>query len=539
MKRQIGSLFTKFLVLVFVAGLVLTGCSTEIGGSGGSGSETTGETGGSPSSGYYTITYVDENGTTLKTQTVYSGTYGVNFNYSKEGYKTTFTNANGIEVSPNGYLVNSDMTLTVHNTPITYKIKFEKGTYDSRTITGTFPEEMICTYDKEYTLPANTLTCKRSSDNYLAAGWTTNSNYVNSKGEYSDGAKVKNLSKKDGETVSLYACFSNNDAITLTFYISDYSKKIVYAKEGDILDASVVIPQASAIGMVFKGYYLSSDSTETLIDFTTYKVTGSKTFKPKFEPGKFKATFVSEHGTVPKSVEWTYSSKYTVVADLETSSYVLTEKGVKFEGWYNGSKKVKKLYSDEYSDLTLTAEWSPWKAGILFNNNNPAGVSEYSGSMNSQTLIYDTPADINKNTIVAKGYKFTGWNTKKDGSGTAYADGASITWKGEKNSETIILYAQWEPLSIGVSIALLNPETKSDITLTYNATAESFTAKLTGATSYSWYIDGKKLEGETGSRLSAYALSLGQHTVMVTSDFNGRTYGTTLLVNVSEKTEEE
>lgn len=36
-----------------------------------------------------------------------------------------------------------------------------------------------------------------------------------------------------------------------------------------------------------------------------------------------------------------------------------------------------------------------------------------------------------------------GWNTKADGSGTAYKDGASVENLSEDNGSTVTLYAQW------------------------------------------------------------------------------------------------
>ena len=40
-----------------------------------------------------------------------------------------------------------------------------------------------------------------------------------------------------------------------------------------------------------------------------------------------------------------------------------------------------------------------------------------------------------------EGYVFTGWNTKADGSGTAYEVGSSL----DSVKDRITLYAQWEP----------------------------------------------------------------------------------------------
>ena len=50
---------------------------------------------------------------------------------------------------------------------------------------------------------------------------------------------------------------------------------------------------------------------------------------------------------------------------------------------------------------------------------------------------------------------------------------------------------------------------------------------------FKWYIDGASAENETGATLSDYVLSTGQHSVMVTTELAGRTYGTTLIVTVT------
>ena len=109
-----------------------------------------------------------------------------------------------------------------------------------------------------------------------------------------------------------------------------------------------------------------------------------------------------------------------------------------------------------------------------------------------------------------------------------------LLWKGNANNETITLYAQWEKLqtSIDISIKSSSP-TNSDIKLNYDSSSKYFKAVLAGASTFKWYIDGVAVENETGATLSAYALSEGQHSVMVTTQFGGKTYGTVLTVNVT------
>lgn len=57
--------------------------------------------------------------------------------------------------------------------------------------------------------------------------------------------------------------------------------------------------------------------------------------------------------------------------------------------------------------------------------------------------IYDTAVTLDGNTggLARPGYTFAGWNTQADGSGTAYAPGATVTMRA-----ALTLYAQWSPI---------------------------------------------------------------------------------------------
>ena len=64
--------------------------------------------------------------------------------------------------------------------------------------------------------------------------------------------------------------------------------------------------------------------------------------------------------------------------------------------------------------------------------------------MSNQTgLKYNTTYTLASNVYKRTGCVFTGWNTKKDGSGTAYKNKAEIKNLTSTNGKTVILYAQW------------------------------------------------------------------------------------------------
>ena len=63
-----------------------------------------------------------------------------------------------------------------------------------------------------------------------------------------------------------------------------------------------------------------------------------------------------------------------------------------------------------------------------------------SGTMTdiNSPYAYEAAATVLPNGFTCNGYTFTGWNTKADGSGKSYAEGASI-----KMLSNVVLYAQW------------------------------------------------------------------------------------------------
>ena len=530
MKQHFERLLVTLLLLGFCIVFAITGCNTAHGPS---------DKGGTSSS---TITFVDEQGNTLGTQTV-SSTGSVDFDYKKEGYKGAFFNSDGVQVYSGQFTTKKDCKITVKLTPITYTVKFARASYSSGaygTFSGPLPDDMVCTYDVEYTLPENTLMYEYSGMKYKARGWTKTEKNFNQKGEYKSGAKIKNVSKTDGEVITLYACFNNDDSFELKFYKSDNTYSVdtvsVYADKGEVLSDSQIPVATAKTGYVFKGYYLDGDASQSIIDFTKYTVTGNATFYPKFSPASYTATFVTEHGTAPAPLTWTYSDSY-YGADIRIDSgvYALTATGYSFDGWYKDGAWSKTTYIDRHfdtKDMTLTAKWTLWTATIHYGKNAPAGVS-VKGSMYDDQFSYGTAKNLSKNKYFANGYKFTGWNTKDDGTGTAYADEASFTWSGSANNENIYLYARWEKLQTPIDISVGTPPTHSDISLTYDSTNTRFKAELAGASTFKWYIDGVAVENEMGATLSAYALSAGHHSVMVTTELAGRKYGTTLSVTVT------
>lgn len=114
-------------------------------------------------------------------------------------------------------------------------------------------------------------------------------------------------------------------------------------------------------------------------------------------------------------VQFTYSTEITCAGSGQTHT--------------NTVETTLDPHSDEatVSDLCLTSHT------VTFDANGG------SGSMSAQVTAASQA--LSANAFTRSGFAFAGWNTAADGSGTAYADGASYDFAAD-----VTLYAQWEAL---------------------------------------------------------------------------------------------
>lgn len=94
---------------------------------------------------------------------------------------------------------------------------------------------------------------------------------------------------------------------------------------------------------------------------------------------------------------------------------------------------------------------------VTFNGNGSNGGSMKNQSANSATAL-------TANAFTRSGYTFSGWNTAANGSGTAYADGATYSF-----STDITLYAQWTALPLTFTDVPLDGFGWAQIEAIYNA----------------------------------------------------------------------
>jgi len=99
---------------------------------------------------------------------------------------------------------------------------------------------------------------------------------------------------------------------------------------------------------------------------------------------------------------------------------------------------------------------------VTFNANGGTG------SMPAQKIHAGVATALNANAFTKEGKVFKGWNTKADGTGTAYANGASVTL-----TEDVTLYARWEAAPEGYYITADTETIQSGHTWTIQENVEN------------------------------------------------------------------
>lgn len=81
------------------------------------------------------------------------------------------------------------------------------------------------------------------------------------------------------------------------------------------------------------------------------------------------------------------------------------------------------------------------------NGYMPQSVHMYDNATTYEGKEVTPQTTLNLNTYTRTGYTFAGWNTKADGSGEAYEDGATIYNLSAQEGGRVTLYAQWKKCS--------------------------------------------------------------------------------------------
>lgn len=376
------------------------------------------------------------------------GLYRTGYRFTKWGTSTTggtLFDQNDATVKPtdlNSNIKTGDCTRTLYAqwTPNTYTIKF-----DGNGSTSGSTASMSMTYDVAKNLTANGFT----KSGYHFSGWNTKAD--GSGTSYYNKQSVKNLTATHGATITLYAQWDTNSytiafngngniggttsSMTMKFDVAKNLNKNGYTKTGYTFSKWNTKANGSGTN------YTNQQSVKNL---TTVNG-GIFYLYAQWTPNTYTIKFNGNGATSGSTASM--SMTYDVAKNLTANGFKKT--GYIFDGWntnssgtgtnYTDKQSVKNLTSTNGGTVTLYAKWKPIPYTIKFNGNGATG-----GSTASMSMTYDVAKNLTANGFTRTSYKFIGWNTKADGTGTNYTNKQSVKNLTTTNGATITLYAKWE-----------------------------------------------------------------------------------------------
>lgn len=340
----------------------------------------------------------------------YSGTYVATGGKTVFAYRGVDKNGNAVSGTDSG----ADSVIDDLSFKLAYPLAYDKNAQDA---TGSIPSGTAA----NTTQPAKSETDGKVSD--LVQRTTT----------HEDGSVTVRTVDQSTDVVSgCQVYYPAGQRITLA----------TLAKDNDCWDSSMLTrPGHTQLGWSQDSQATQAQAEVTMVEggMTVYAVwVGNPvltydTNKPNTWNGQMPST--------PASVSVAYN---TAAADGSGWQSGDTSKirGYRFLGWYAGPQDDAGLYDWNTlltGSVTVYAHWQRLQANVVYNANG--GTGSHANTTGWQYSDVTIPGDTSK-SFKRTGYRFAGWNTAKDGKGTAYVDGSKVPLQ----DRGVTLYAQWKPL---------------------------------------------------------------------------------------------
>ena len=137
-------------------------------------------------------------------------------------------------------------------------------------------------------------------------------------------------------------------------------------------------------------------------------------------------------------------AEYTVLTPTIVLRPLGSVTGYRFIGWFDapeGGSEVTEIPLGSTGDKTLYARWERIEHTLTYHGNDAGGTAAQN-IPGPQAIYEDQAVPLSDLIPTREGYVFTVWNTRPDGSGSAYQPGASF---GPATTDAD-LYAQWEAI---------------------------------------------------------------------------------------------
>ena len=374
----------------------------------------------------YTVTYNKGSYSTGGTSISVTKTHGTNITlegaiftrtgYTQDGWSTADGGSKIYELNDK-YSNEGDTVLYPHWKINTYIINFISGNNISN------PSNIIVAYNSTYgTLPTV------SKTGYTFNGWYTSA---------TGGTKITSSTKVTiTSNQTLYGQWTAN-TYTVTFNANGGNTPSFTSKTITYNDTYGNLPTISRTNYVFKGWYTASSEGIQITSSTIVDITANQILYAQWTKDSCIITY--KPGTNANGEE--VSDEKICGENIILRDSIFTRIGYIQTGW-STSDSGSKIYelNDNYSkdeNLILYPVWTAIKYQIQYHANGGMGT------INNSVHEYDVEKNLTTNIYTYSGYKFIGWNTKADGTGTSYADKASVKNLTNIQNANIVLYAQW------------------------------------------------------------------------------------------------
>ena len=397
----------------------------------------------------YTVTFVNWNGSTLKTQTVNHGssatapTDPTRDGYTFAGWDKSFTN------------VTSDLTVNATFTPNTYTVTLNKngGTVVSGDVTqyvtgtgATLPTNVTKTghtfagwYANEDLSgnPVSSIGTGEYGNKTYWAKWTVNTytvTFVNWNGStlktqtvnHGSSATAPTNPTRDGYTFAgwdkAFTNVTSNLTVNATFTPNTYTVTL-NANGGTIVSGNVTqytvgtgatLPtNVTKTGHTFAGWYANEDLSGNPVSSIGTGEYGNKTYWAKWTVNTYAVSLHTNGGTINRGnvTSYTFGNGATLPTDV-------TRTGFAFGGWFAAADfsgdRIYDIAPDATGDKTFYAKWT---------NEFTVTFKDYDGTVLKTETVQSGGDATPPEDPVREGYDFDGW----DGDYTGVTEDVTVT----------------------------------------------------------------------------------------------------------------
>lgn len=257
---------------------------------------------------------------------------------------------------------------------------------------------------------------------------------------------------EDNDNVKLQQ-YTPNGTASQKFKLVNYSQ-VYFPTREKYTDSNVYINSATPVkkGCKFLGWNTKEDgSGKTYQPGDLYDVNqdgGNATLYAQWTPWKHVLHYnknVPTSSTSQTVSNMPVDQTKTFGQLMTISNLVPTRHGYNFVRWNTKadgtgtSYEVKGNYNHDQNGgtVTLYAIWTPWVHTVHYDANG----GDQSSVPNDQKKTYGQSMNVATKVPTRNEYKFLGWTTGKDGSGTFYNPGDA--YYHDQNGQTVTLYAKW------------------------------------------------------------------------------------------------